>query len=177
MKSSSLGVFAIILQAYVAYGRKVEPDPVGAPGKEPYVDVHSVRWGTGRFRGSYHCEDNETPFITPDKTSATCCQEGRSLTGSEKTEWHCCAEGHDVTGSVDVGFECCVKGSVFDGELCRRAEKCPNGQYMVDGKCQCLKGQTMTEDGTCKLVKAALCDSGLKTGTSSYPHFMLDKIS
>jgi hypothetical protein len=104
--------------------------------------------------------------------------EEQSLKGSEKTEWHCCAEGHDVTGSADVGFECCVEGSTFDGEMCQRAEKaekCPNGQEMVDGKCQCPKGQVMDEDGTCKPAKAAKCDSGLKTGTLSCPLFMLDR--
>ncbi|KAJ6148448.1 hypothetical protein N7497_010430 [Penicillium chrysogenum] len=164
MKGSSLGILAILLQAYAVYGRKVEPDEVGAPGKEPYVEGHSIRWGTGRYRGSYHCEENETPFITPDKKHATCCLEGESLKGSADTEWHCCAEGHDVTGSTDVGYECCVKGSVYDGYMCKRAEKCPNGQEMVDGKCQCPKGQTMADDGTCKPVKAGKCDSGLKTG-------------
>lgn len=48
MKGSSLGILAILLQAYAVYGRKVEPDEVGAPGKEPYVEGHSIRWGTGR---------------------------------------------------------------------------------------------------------------------------------
>jgi hypothetical protein len=136
-------------------------------GKSP-MSRDTVSGGELAVSGSYHCEENETPFITPDKKHATCCLEGESLKGSADTEWHCCAEGHDVTGSADVGYECCVKGSVYDGDMCKRAEKCPNGQEMVDGKCQCPKDQTMADDGTCKPVKAGKCDSGLKTGTSYY---------
>lgn len=145
-------------------------EQVGEDGKVPYIQGSSVHWGTGRFRGSYHCEDDETPFLTPDKALATCCQEGESLKGSAKTEWHCCAEGHDLSGSADVGFECCVKGSVFDGAMCKKPVKCPNGQKMVDGECQCPPGKIMTPDGACKAEKDEECSSGLETGTLTSPN-------
>lgn len=164
MKGQSLAVLAVLLQPYGALGRKVKPDPVGEPGKEPYIQGESVHWGTGRLRGSYHCDVGETPFITPDRTSATCCRAGESLKGSEATEWHCCAENHDVAGSAAVGYECCVDGSVFDGKMCKKPTTCENGMEMVDGKCQCPQGQELSADGTCRLVKPAKCDSGLKTG-------------
>lgn len=174
MKTSSLGLLAILLQAYVAYGRKVTVDAVGKDGEEPYFQGSSVYWGTGRHRQSFHCEEDETPFVTPDKLSATCCQEDESLKGSKQTEWHCCAVGHDVTGSAAVGYECCVEGSTFDGKLCKRPVTCPNGQVMVDEKCQCPEGKIMAADGTCEAAKPNpkpdnddKCDSGLETGSLS----------
>ncbi|KXG52945.1 uncharacterized protein PGRI_082000 [Penicillium griseofulvum] len=147
----------VLLRSHLAFAEKV---PVRDIGDNFIIDGDKVTWPDGPFTGSLICAGpGRVLSLSADKKHGTCCPPGASLKGSIETEWHCCGKGHDVTGSLDVGFECCLEGSTFDGKTCKRL--CPNGKEMVDGICQCPKGQEDAADGTCKPAK---CQSGLKTG-------------
>jgi hypothetical protein len=159
MRGLSSISLVLLLRSHLAYAAKV---PVKDIGEDAVVDGNTVTWPDGPFTGSLTCTGPDKVLnLSADKKHGTCCPTGASLKGSGDTEWHCCGKGHDVTGSKDVGFECCLEGSTFDGKNCKRAEKCPNGKQMINGKCQCPDGEEEAADGTCQPAK---CDSGLKTG-------------
>lgn len=160
MRNPALLALAILLRAHLACATKVQVQKIG---DNCVIKGNEVTWPAVPFQGKLECPSDQVVSLSADKKYGTCCPPGGSLKGSLETEWHCCGEGHDVTGSKAVGFECCLAGSTFDGKMCKREEKCANGKQLVNGKCQCPKGQQEASDGTCKTAK---CTSGIETGTS-----------